>query len=132
LSSDVKSRITRAELIPLALVMALAFGLGQWIRGGQAPATDQQGEQLRAVVKPGQLQMISSTTCAYCTKARQWLTAQRVPFEECFVETNAACRQRWVQTGAKATPTFVVGQDAVLGLDAARLLELISHTQQGQ
>ena len=117
----------RSEIIGLAIVMAVSMGLGQWLRSTQAPATDEQGAQLRSLVKPGQLQMISSTSCRYCTIAREWLTAQQVPFDECFVETSSACRQRFQQTGGRATPTFVIGQKAVLGLDAARLLQILSE-----
>lgn len=114
----------RSELIVLLVVMALAFGAGQWLRGSRPAGSDEQGAALRAAVQPGELQMISSTTCAYCTKARLWLTEQQVPFDECFVETNTSCRQRWLAVGAQATPTFVVGRTAVLGLDVPRLIEL--------
>jgi len=119
----------RSELLGLLLVMLLAFGLGQWIRSGQAPGLPEQGEQLRALTRPGQLQMISSTSCGYCTKARRWLTEQQVPFDECFVETDAGCRERWRRVGAQATPTFIVNGQAVLGLDAAKLIELLAQSQ---
>lgn len=118
----------RSELAVLAVVMALAFGAGQWLRGSQAPASSEQGAELRALLtRPGQapLEMISSTTCPYCTKARLWLTEHQVPFRECFIETDPACRQRYVQAGAMATPSFVVGKSVVLGLDAPRLAQLL-------
>lgn len=116
--------IKRSELLVLLVVMVVAMSAGQWLRGSRPAGSDEQGAALRAAVQPGELQMISSTTCAYCTKARLWLTEQQVPFDECFVETNAACRQRWLAVGAQATPTFVVGRSAVLGLDVPRLIEL--------
>lgn len=118
----------RGELIALGVVMALAFGAGQWMRGSRAPGTSEQAAELRSLLEQGgraPLEMISSTHCAYCTKARQWLTEHRVPFQECFIETDAACRQRYVQAGAMATPTFVVGKSVVLGLDVARLTQLL-------
>lgn len=114
----------RSEAITLLVVMALTLAAGQWLRGSRPAGSDAQGEQLRAVIKPGELQMISSTSCAYCSKARLWLTEQKVPFDECFVETDSACRQRWLATGAQATPTFVLGRGVVLGLDVPRLVEL--------
>ncbi len=117
--------LKRSEAIGLALVMAVSMGFGQWLRSTQAPASDAQGAELRALVKPGQLQMISSTSCRYCTRAREWLVQQQVPFDECFIETSSSCRQRFQQTGAVATPTFLIGQQVVLGLDAARLLQLL-------
>jgi glutaredoxin len=115
----------RGEAFGLALVMALALLFGAWLRSGQAPADETQTAQLRAQLQPGQLQMISSTSCGYCTQARLWLTEQKIPFEECFVETDGDCRQRWQQTGARATPTFVLKGQAVLGLDVPRFLQLL-------
>lgn len=115
----------RGEAFGLALVMALALLISAWLRSGQEPADADQTAQLRAQLQPGQLQMISSTSCGYCTKARLWLTEQKIPFDECFVEKDEGCRQRWQQTGARATPTFVLRDQAVLGLDVPRFLQLL-------
>ncbi len=122
-------KLKRSELLILLLIMALAFGAGQWLRSSRPAGSDEQGEQLRALLKPGQLQMISSLHCPYCVKARLWLSEQRVPFEECFVENDADCRQRWLATGAQATPTFVLGRSAVLGLDVPRLIALAGEAE---
>ncbi len=124
-------RLSRAEWAIAVLAMALAFGLGGWLKQGQAPGTAEQAAQLRAALQPGQLQMISSVSCGYCTNARAWLTEAQVPFQECFVENDAGCRQRFAKTGARATPTFVLHGQAVLGLDPARLLS-IAEAQRGQ
>jgi glutaredoxin len=118
--------VKRSEALVIVAVMALAFGAGGWIRGSQPPASAEQGAELRALLGSQELEMISSTTCRYCTKARAWLTEQRVPFRECFIEKDAACMQRYVQTGARATPTFVVNDKAaVLGLDVPRIAQLL-------
>lgn len=115
----------RSELLVLLVVMALAFGAGQWLRGSRPPASDEEGALLARLTARQPLQMISSTTCRYCTRAREWMQAQGVRFEECFIEREEACRQRYLATGAQATPTFVVGRSAVLGLDAPRLIALL-------
>ncbi len=106
--------------------MALTFGLGGWLRQAQPPGTPEQAVQLRALVKPGDLQLISSTTCSYCVRASEWLTAERIPFTECFIERDSACATRYAQAGALATPTVIVqGHQAVLGLDPARVIQLL-------
>jgi glutaredoxin len=117
-------RLTRTEWLVAIVAMALAFGLGGWLKQSQPPGTADQAAQLRAAIRPGELQMISSVSCGYCHKARVWLTEAQVPFEECFVEREAVCRQRFARTGAKATPTFVLHGQAVLGLDPATLLSI--------
>ncbi len=122
----------RGEIFVLLLVMALAFGASQWLRGSRAPGSDAQGAALARLTAQQPLQMISSTTCRYCTQAREWMQAQGVRFEECFIEREEACRQRFLATGALATPTFVVGRSAVLGLDAPRLIELLQSAQPQQ
>ncbi len=117
-------RLSRTEWAIALAAMALAFALGGWLKQGQPPGTAEQGVQLRAALQPGQLQMISSVSCGYCHQARVWLTEAQVPFQECFVERDAECRKRFAQTGARATPTFVLHGQAVLGLDPARLLSI--------
>ena len=114
----------RSELITLLVVLALTFGASQWLRSPQTPGTPEQAAELRRLLGTAELEMISSTTCRYCTSARQWLTEHRVPFRECFIEKDAACMSRYAQTGARATPTFVVGGNTVvLGLDLPRITE---------
>ncbi len=118
-------RLTRTELLVAIVVMAVAFVAGGLLRRAQPPGTPDQAQQLRALVKPGDLLMLSSTTCPYCVRAREWLTAEGIPFGECFIETDRACAQRYVRAGAQATPTVLVGGRPVLGLDPARMLQLL-------
>lgn len=119
------SRLSRGELLLLIGFAALAFLGGGWLKqqAAGAPGDDAQGAALRALLRPGELQMISSTHCPHCTRARQWLATHQVPVVECFVEHDAACRRAWQRTGAQATPTFVLRERQVmLGLDVPGLL----------
>jgi len=118
-------RLTRTEWLIALVAMGLAFGLGGWLKQAQPPGTAAQGVALRTALQPGELQMISSVSCGYCHRARAWLTEAQVPFQECFIERDAACRQRYVRAGALATPTFVLHGQVVLGLDPARLLSIV-------
>lgn len=124
--------LSRRELLIAILVMGLAFGAGGWLRRAQPPGTPEQAAQLRALARDGDLLMISSTTCIYCTQAREWLTAAQVPFSECFIERDVACQRRYAQTGARATPTMVVGDHAMLGLDVAQLVALLQARASAQ
>lgn len=106
----------------LVVIVAVVLGLSTLARGWQ---TRSDGEALRERVQPGDLLMLSSTTCPYCTKAREWLTEQRVPHRECFIETDAACASEFRARGAIGTPTLVVRGQTVVGFDRTRLLALL-------
>ena len=52
--------------------------------------------------------MISSVTCIFCTKARQYMTEHRIPFEECLIERDPACLADYKRLGASGTPTLLM------------------------
>lgn len=108
----------------VAAVLGLQAGLGAWQAG-------REGQALRELVRPGDLLMLSSTTCIYCERARRWLTEQRVPHRECFIETDAACRAEFQARGGLGTPTLVVRGQTLLGFDRARLLKMLSRPASG-
>lgn len=110
--------------VSLFVVIALAWG-GSWAWRSHVSARD--GERLAARVKPGDIRMISSETCGWCTAARRWMTAEGIPFQECFLERDAQCRADYVARGGRGTPTLVVRGHTVLGFDRARLLQLIEN-----
>lgn len=106
----------------LLLVVGTVWGLS---RLGAAWADHDLAGRLRAAAAPGDIRLISSETCAYCTEARHWLQARSVPFVECFIERDAACAAAYQTTGARGTPTVVVGQTVQLGFDKARVLQAL-------
>ncbi len=115
-------RLARKELwLLLALVLGF-LGLAQWAGSIQA---DQQGEQLRALARPGDIRMLSSERCVFCQRAHAWLSEQGVPFSECQIERDAACRAEYAARGAQGTPTFVVRDHTVVGFDRRRIAELL-------
>ena len=107
-------------LAGLAVVVALASGGSQWWRSHLAGNV---GAQLVALARPGDIRMLSSTTCAYCTVARRWLTDQQVPFTECFIERDADCAARYQALGARGTPTLLVRGRVQLGFSPQQVLD---------
>ena len=83
-------------------------------------------ETLRQLVQPGDLKLISSTSCLFCTRARQYLTEQRIPFEECFIERDSACLAEYRARGAAGTPTVLVRGQARLGFDPGQVAETLA------
>jgi glutaredoxin len=106
----VRTRLTIAMLITIA-----AMG----VQGVRVWHQSTAAKQALATAKPGDIQMISSETCTYCTQARQWLQAHRVPFAECFVERDPACATAYQALNAPGTPVMVVRGKRLVGFDAS-------------
>jgi len=109
----------RKTWLPLIVVAALAWGAAWAARNWQAA---DQAQRLRAAAKPGDIVMLSSTTCYFCKQARSWLDTHAVPHRECFIETDAACLAQFQALQAQGTPTFVVRGRRVVGFDREAIL----------
>ncbi|MBB4845468.1 glutaredoxin [Paucibacter oligotrophus] len=110
------------QLLPLGLILALVMGATHWLQSSHRQV---QAQVLRELARPGDIRMISSTTCVFCEKARRWLVAESVPFEECFIETDAACMAEYRARGARGTPTMVVRGQTQLGFDKEGLSQAL-------
>lgn len=112
------------EFWPLLAIVAVVWGLSTWARQG---LHEGQAQSLRERAKPGDIVMLSSRSCAYCSQAREWFEAERIPYAECFIESNAQCAQRFRETQAQGTPTFLVRGQVIVGLDRARMVALLEQ-----
>jgi glutaredoxin len=110
---------------PLSLIVVITVAsLAAWAWRGHVAAAD--GELLAAHVRPGDIRMLSSETCGWCTAARGWMRSEGVPFDECFIERDAQCAADYQARGARGTPTLVVRGQTVVGFDRERVIELVS------
>ena len=109
--------------VSLAVIIGLVYGGVQLLQGRH---NSQQAEVLRTAAKPGDIVMLSSQTCSYCERAREWMSKQQVPFKECMIETDAACLAEFQARGGLGTPTMVVRGRTVVGFDPARVAEILS------
>lgn len=112
------------SLLSLVLVVSAALGLNALVGGWHSRG---EGEAMREQARPGDIVMLSSTTCVYCDRARSWLAEQQVPHRECFIETDAACLAEFQARGGQGTPTLVVRGQTIVGFDRERVLELLSR-----
>ncbi|MDR7297764.1 glutaredoxin [Pelomonas aquatica] len=111
-------------LPPRSLLVVIAVtALASWAWRGHVAAED--GELLAQRAKPGDIRMISSETCGWCTAARRWMQGAGVPFNECFIERDAQCLADYQALGGMGTPTLVVRGQTVLGFDRARMLDIL-------
>ncbi len=114
------------DLGALVLLLALAIGGTQLLR---THSDSRDGERLRALVRPGDVQMLSSETCIYCERARRWLDARQIPFSECLIERDADCMREYQARGGLGTPTFVVRGHTVRGFDREAMARLLGNSR---
>ena len=114
--------MSTAQIRSLAGLVLLVLGVSvasEWWRAHQATLL---GQQLAQASHPGDIEMLSSLTCVFCERARRWMTAQQVPFSECFIERDADCARRYQALGARGTPTLLVRGQAQTGFSAEQVL----------
>jgi glutaredoxin len=114
----------KRSLIGLALVLAATSAALTWWRDQRDLGL---ATELSRLARPGDIRMLSSRSCIYCTQARQWLTAQRVPFSECFIEQDADCATRYRTAGAAGTPTLLVRGEVQLGFSPPQVLQRLQQ-----
>lgn len=102
----------------LGLLLAAGVASQWWAHGSE----QRRGTRLAALAGPGDIRMLSSETCVYCTAARRWMSEHRIRFDECFIERDADCRALYEATQARGTPTLLVRGQVQLGFDAGKLL----------
>jgi glutaredoxin len=108
----------RSLLVVIALAAAASWG---WRNHVSA----EDGELLAQRVKPGDIRMISSQTCGWCTAARRWIKSEGIAFDECFIERDEQCMADYQARGGMGTPTLIVRGQQVLGFDRARIIEIV-------
>ena len=118
---------TRRSLLFVLLLVLAVTGAAGWWRDHRALAL---GPELAAQARPGDIHLLSSQTCVYCRQARQWLTAQRVAFDECFIESDARCAAQYQALQAPGTPVVLVRGQAQLGFSPQQVLERLSASAQ--
>ena len=108
----------------VALAVAAALGMQLFTRWSQG----RLGEQVAAAAQPGDIRMIGSVTCVYCAAARAWFTGNRVPFDECLIERDAACADTYRALKAPGTPVMLVRGQRLLGFDAQAIARVLKNS----
>lgn len=112
-------RHSRSSIVGLVLLVLAVSVASSWWAGR---AKERIGDQVAALAAPGDIRMLSSDTCGICAEARGWFNANRVAFNECSIERDAACRADFDATRAPGTPVILVRGAPQLGFNPQRLL----------
>lgn len=97
-------------LLLVLAVMGASEAVSWWRdRGVAAEIAAARGSQ--------RIVLYTTQSCVYCHKAKAWLRAHDIPWDECDVERDAACRATFEAQGAPGTPITRVGAHWRLGFD---------------
>ena len=64
--------------------------------------------------------MYSTTLCHFCRDARQYFSANKIPYLELNIEKSSAALQQFKAMKAFGTPTIVMGEKKLIGFNVAR------------
>jgi glutaredoxin len=107
------------QLVAMCLSAVLFFSvLNTW-------QANRGTQDLALHVKPGDLQMISSLTCTYCTQAQRWFKKHQLPFSECFVEKDPACAKAYLDLRTPGTPVIFIKGQKILGFDPNEITKIL-------
>jgi glutaredoxin len=106
----------------LALIVAVG-ALNQWWSNRQA---GEIGAQVAALVRLGDIRMLSSDTCSICVSARAWFKQNGIAYSECSIERDATCRADFEALRAPGTPVIVVRGRAQIGFSPERLRQALA------
>ncbi|CAD5371713.1 conserved hypothetical protein [Rubrivivax sp. A210] len=117
-------KTTPREWLVLALLVLAVGGASQWWAGHRRNAT---AVELAALARPGDIRMLASETCGICVLARRWFAEHGIPFSECVIERDPACRAQFEASRAPGTPLMLVRGSVVVGFDPQRLLAVLQQ-----
>lgn len=67
----------------------------------------------------------TSSTCPYCTMAKDYLKEKGVDFDEKNVQTDAEARSELMAKGYTGVPVILIGGEEIVGFDKARLEKIL-------
>jgi len=114
------------DWLSLGAVVIAVMALSTWWQDRRAAA---EGPALAVLARPGDIRMISSVTCIYCTRAREWLQQHRVAHSECFIERDPACLAQYQALGGPGTPTLMVAGQMQRGFSPPALRERLEEAR---
>jgi len=119
-----RDRPRKAPWLGVLVVILAAGALAQWWAGHRQADV---GRLVAQRAEPGDIQMLSSATCAICAEARRWFHRHGVRFQECIIEADAACAARFEASRAPGTPVIYVRGVPQLGFNPQRLADGLSR-----
>ena len=116
-------RPTLRSLLGLAALVAVVWGgaegLGRWQDARAAEAIRDRSQRVG-------ITLYTTSSCPYCARAASWLNRHGVRWQECNVETDAACLRAYSEQGSPGVPLVRAGERWHLGFQAPWLAEALA------
>jgi glutaredoxin len=112
----------RASWVSLIVILAAVLGTSHawsWWQEARAVRT------LQAQAHRGSITLYTTSDCPYCARARAWLNAHGIPWAECNVELDQACKQTYESHGAPGVPLVRANGQWRLGFDPVWVSEAL-------
>jgi glutaredoxin len=106
----------------VAIVLAVSLASSWWVNRHERNV----GAQAAALARPGDIRMLSSQSCAVCVVARTWFRANKIPYSECLIERDPACRAAFEAGGYAGTPVIVVRGRTQLGFSPEWVVDALA------
>lgn len=118
------ARWWRQPAVPLGVVVVVGYLLTFALQSFMA---ERAASAIVRDAKRGDILMISSATCVFCEQARAWMTERKVPFTECFIETDAQCAATYRALFAPGTPTLLVRGQRQVGFSPQSVADALAR-----
>lgn len=112
----------RSVLMLIGLILAVSAGTQWW----QWQQEKDVGRRMASLVRPGDIQLLTSDTCEYCVQARAYLKTFNIAFSECSIERDAQCAERYRALKSPGTPVVLVRGDAQVGFMPMKVMERLT------
>ena len=71
--------------------------------------------------------LYTTDTCPYCTQAKAFLREEGIHYQEKNASKDPAAQQEMASRNLRGVPSFLIGDEVVVGLDKEKVLRLVDH-----
>lgn len=79
------------------------------------------------MIKMKTVTLFSTQLCPHCKTAKAFLKENHIQFIEKDVNKDAQAQEEMARRNIRGVPTFIIGEDVVVGFDRAKILQLVDH-----
>ena len=71
--------------------------------------------------------LLTTQTCPHCKTAKEFLKQNHIQFTQKDINSDPQARNELIKRNIKGVPTILIGDEAVVGLDTQKILQLVDH-----
>lgn len=120
--ADAPATAESAETVDLSHINTYNAPSKIFIDETLARPTDTANKQARVIV-------YSTSWCGVCVKAKNWLKANNIAFQEYDVETSERGRRDYKQLKGRGVPIILVGQQRMNGFSPSHMRQMLSDSR---